>query len=144
MARFRVDGLNELMASFEELALLPDHVPMDMLDAGAAVLEKAQKEKARTMLAGPYSRGRVVFGLKRKKPKKSNDGYVQRITFDGTITDEYHEKPTRIAEIAFINEFGKTGQPARPFIQTANEESADEAEAAEAKVYDDYLKSINL
>lgn len=144
MASFRVEGLGDLMMSFEELSLMPEHVPMGMLDAGAAVLEKAQKEKARTMLAGPYNRGYVMSGLKRQKPKKNKDGYVQHITFEGTVTDEYHKKPTRIAEIAFINEFGKTNQPARPFIQTANEEHADEAEAAEAKVLDDYLKSINL
>lgn len=144
MASFRVDGLDELMLSFEQLSLLPDEVPMGMLDAGAAVLEEAQREKARTMLNGPYSIGRVISGLKRKKPKKTNDGYIQRITFEGTVTDQYHKKPTRIAEIAFINEFGKTNQPARPFIQTANEEKADEITAAEYQVYDKYLKSINL
>ena len=144
MAGFRVEGLDELMASFEQLALLPDHVPMEMLDAGAAVLEEAQKQKARTMLKGPYSAGRVAGSIKRQKPKKSAGGYIQRITFEGTVKDKYHKKPTRAAEIAFINEFGKSGQPARPFIQTANEESADEATAAEARVYDDYLNSIGL
>lgn len=144
MAGFRVEGLADLMQSFSEVAMLPDDVPMAMLDAGAAVLEEAQKEKARTMLSGPYSRGRVISGLKRKKPQKSGYGYIQRITFEGTVTDAYHKRPTRIAEIAFINEFGKQGQPARPFIQTANEEKAKEAVAAEAKVYDDFLKSKGL
>ena len=144
MAGFRVEGLDELMTSFEQLALLPDHVPMEMLDAEAAVLEDAQRQKARTMLKGPYSAGRVASSVKRLKPKKSSDGYIQRITFEGSITDKYHKKSTRIAEIAFINEFGKSGQTARPFIQTANEESADEATAAGAKVYDDYLKSMGL
>jgi len=144
MAGFRVEGLGELMSSFEQLALLPDHVPMEMMDAGAKVLENAQKQKAQTMLKGPYSTGRVANSVKRQKPKKSRDGYIQRITFEGSVTDKYHKKPTRAAEIAFINEFGKPGQPARPFVQTANEESADEAVEAEAKVYDDYLNSIGL
>lgn len=144
MARFRVEGLDDLAISFEKLALLPDYVSLEMLDAEATVLEEAQKQKAETMLKGPYSTGRVVSGLKRKSPKKTADGCVQHITFEGTITDKYHKRGTRIAEIAFINEFGKTKQPARPFIKTANEESIDEAIAAGAKVYDEYLKSIGL
>lgn len=55
-----------------------------------------------------------------------------------------NERGNRNAEVAFINEFGKHGQPARPFIKTANEEAADTAVEAAAKVYDKYLKSKNL
>lgn len=50
----------------------------------------------------------------------------------------------RNAEVAFVNEYGKAGQPARPFINTANEKSADAAVEAAAGVYDKYLKSKNL
>ena len=51
---------------------------------------------------------------------------------------------TSNSEIAFINEFGKHGQPPRPFIQTANEKYADRAVDAAFDVYDEYLRSRNL
>ena len=47
----------------------------------------------------------------------------------------------RVAEIAFINEFGKKNQPARPFISQANESNAGAAVDAAADVYDRYLSS---
>lgn len=55
-----------------------------------------------------------------------------------------HGNKRRAAEVAFVNEFGKAGQPARPFIQTANEKAADAATDAAARVYDSFLKSKNL
>lgn len=56
----------------------------------------------------------------------------------------------RNAEVAFINEFGKSGkhgkkgQPARPFIRTANEAAEERATEAEEKVYNDFLNGKNL
>ena len=50
----------------------------------------------------------------------------------------------RVTEVAFVNEFGKEGQPARPFIGTANARKGDEAVKAAAEVYDKFLKSKNL
>ena len=55
-----------------------------------------------------------------------------------------HGNKRRAAEVAFVDEFGKRGQPARPFIQTANEKAADRAIDAAARVYDDFLKSKNF
>lgn len=144
MAKFYMDGLGDLMDAFEDLERLPEEVPLGMLDAEAEVLYNAQKQKAETMIRGPYSAGRVTNAIKKGPPKKSKDGYIQHITFEGIVVDKYHPNGTRAAEIAFVNEFGKPGQPARPFIKTANEESGDEAVEAGAKVYDKYLESKGL
>ena len=51
---------------------------------------------------------------------------------------------TRNAEIAFINEYGKRGVPARNFIRKANEQSAAASTQAAAAVYDKYLQSKEL
>lgn len=52
----------------------------------------------------------------------------------------------RTAEVAFVNEYGVKSRkmPAKPFIRTANEKSADAAHDAAARVYDEFLKSKNL
>ena len=59
-------------------------------------------------------------------------------------SQSYVRNKRRAAEVAFVDEFGKQGQPARPFIQTANEKAADPAIDAAARVYDDFLKSKNF
>lgn len=144
MASLTVSGLSELALDLDELAALPKSVMEEMINAESDIVVRAQKEKARSMLSGPYSKGIVSSGITKKKARLRADGVYQMITVDGTVLDQHHKNSTRIAEIAFINEFGKTNQPARPFMRTANEESADEAVNAAYQVYDKYLKSKNL
>ncbi len=144
MAKFVIDGLDDIKAAFEDLALLPESVALNMLDAEAQVIEAAQKEKAKTMLDGPYNKGIIAGAIKRKPGRKKGDGYAQQILIEGTVTDEHHKKPTRIAEIAYINEFGTTTQPGRPFLWEANLEKGDEAARGADRVYDEYLKSKKL
>lgn len=144
MATLVVNGLIELENDFSKIAEIPDSVMENMINAETDVIVAAQKKKAKTMLRGKYNRGYVERAIKKKKFKRSYFGASQMITIDGTVTDEYHRKPTRVAEIAFINEYGKEGQPARPFIRTANEESGDKAVQAAFDVYDQFLKSKNL
>lgn len=138
MATLEINGLDELILSMDELAQMPDGVLDEMLIAGAEVVKNAQAKHAASMLQGPYYKGAVAAGVKVGKPRKQRSGRAVTISFEGT------QHGTRVAEIAFINEFGKKGQPARPFILTANEASADAAVDAETKVYDAWLKSKNL
>ncbi len=76
-----------------------------------------------------------------KKLKDTKDGKAIYVYPQGTRRDG---NSRRVAEVAFVNEFGKTGQPGRPFINTANEKKADSAVDAAAGVYDRFLKSKNL
>lgn len=144
MARFRVDGLDDLLQDFDRFAKMPEDVQDKMLNAEADILVEAQRKTARSMLTGPYSKGIVAKNVIKGKVKKAKDGKVLHITFEGSVTDKAHKKGTRVAEIAFINEFGKENQPARPFIQTANEQFADEAVEAARDVHDKWLNEIGL
>lgn len=135
---FVVEGLSELMQSFSDIAELPDSLIKDMLNAEADVVVAAQKKTASTMLRGPYNKKAVEAAVTKKPPRKGADGYSVSITFEGA------QHNTRLAEIAFINEFGKVNQAGRPFIETANEQSADEAVRSAAKRYDQFLKSKGL
>lgn len=138
MATISTSGLDELTISFDEIGELPDEVLFDMLEAKADVITRAQKETAQTMLQGPYYKGGVAAGITAKKPRRTRDGGAVTIAFEGS----QHGNP--LAEIAFVNEFGKKNQPARPFIQTANESHATAATDAAAAVYDKYLASKGL
>ena len=133
MAIMAMEGLEELALDLEELANMPVSVLDDMLNAGGEVLKKGQSKTAESMLQGPYYAGGVAGGVALTKPRKHKDGRALFITFKG------FQHNNRLAEIAFVNEFGKKKQPPRPFIRTANEQHADEAISAEEKIYDDYL-----
>lgn len=138
MATLSTNGLDEYIFSLEELSQIPDSVIDEMLNAEAKVIKKGQEQTASSMLRGKYYRGGVVSGIRIGKPKRTNGGRAVYVTFNGT------QHGNRIAEIAFVNEFGKKNQPARPFIREANEKNADAAVDAAAEVYDKHLKSKNL
>jgi len=138
MAILSTNGLDEYIFSLEELSQIPDSVIDEMLNAEAKVIKKGQEQTASSMLRGKYYRGGVVSGIRVGKPKRTNGGRAVYVTFNGT------QHGNRIAEIAFVNEFGKKNQPARPFIREANEKNADAAVDAAAEVYDKHLKSKNL
>ncbi len=138
MAIFSTNGLDEYAFNLAELSQIPDSVIEEMLMAEAEVIKKGQEQTARSMLQGPYNRGGVVSAIRAGEPKRSGLRKVVYVTFKGM------QHSTRLAEIAFINEFGKKNQPARPFIREATEKNADAAVDAAAQVYDKYLKSKDL
>jgi HK97 gp10 family phage protein len=135
MASFTQYGLEDLIQSFERLANIPDEVIDGMLNAGADVIAEKQKQVGRRM--GVHKTGVTLESIV-KSPKTGKavagryiDIYPKGVNADGN----------RNAEVAFINEFGKRGQLARPFMQTANEEAAQEATDAAAKVLYDWQEN---
>ena len=117
---------------------MPGEIVEKMLIAEGDIIKEAQAFTAAKMLQGPYYKGGVAAGVKRGKVKRSQGGKALYVTFEGT------QHGNRLAEIAFINEFGKKSQPPRQFIRTANEENAETAVDAAAKIYDEYLTHLGF
>lgn len=133
MARMSNNDIDKFAFDFAELAKLPDSVVSDMLEAEGQVIKKGQSQTAKSMLAGPYNKHAVENAPKLGKVKRTRNGKALFVTFEGT------QHGTRLAEIAYLNEFGKRGQPARQFIRAANEKYSEEAVDAAAKIYDQHL-----
>ena len=134
MANLSTSGLEELIGGFDAIAEIPDEVALEMLVAEAEVIAPAQEAEARAMLSGKYSTGETAQSITYdKKLKKTTDGRAIYVYPKGT---RRHGNKRRAAEVAFVNEFGKQSQPARPFIHPATD--------AAARVYDDFLKSKNF
>lgn len=140
MAEFHCDGLDGLLADMQALAELPDEVIDEMLNAGADVVTDAQKRKIAAY--GILDTGRAMRSVKKGRIKLRKDQRVIYVTPTGSR--KRGKTTTRNAEILFVNEYGKRGQKARPAIRDANEESAEATTAAQAAVYDQWLKSKNL
>lgn len=139
MGNISVSGLDDLIGDLDELASLPDSVTDQMLNAEADVIEAAQRAEAARMWQGPYYTGTTAASIKKGKVKKT--GLDKSITVSPQGTNK---RGTRNAEVAFVNEFGKRGQPARPAIKTANERKEKEAVEAGEKVYHAYLDAKKL
>ena len=138
---FKVSGFSDLIDDLGLLMGLPTEVKNEMLNAGADVLIAEQQRTARSMLNGKYSVGQLARSITKRKPKMGKDGSSIQVVFEGEVGVKVK---TNMAGIAFINEFGKTNQPARPFVKTAIENSADEVAEAEGRVLDDYIDSIGF
>ena len=140
MARFSVNGIDELMLDFTALADLPEEAAEDMLLAEAAVVEKEQKETGRKM--GVHRTGVTLGSITHGKAKRERDGSISMYV----SPQGKNAQGNRNAEVAFVNEYGvpKRKIQARPFIRTANKKAAKPAVDAAEKVYDEYLKKKNL
>ncbi len=138
MAEFDVSGLDDLMLSLQDVANLPENVQDAMLDAQADVVLQAQQSAARSIA----DTGQTARSLRKSKPRTRKGVRSISITFAGSR--KRGDTTTRNAEIAFVNEYGKKGVPARNFIRKANEQSAAASTQAAASVYDQYLQSKGL
>lgn len=127
------------MGDLEALAQLPDSVTEGILNAQADVIQPEQQRAAQEMLIGPYATGTTGRTIKRTKVKKTSTGKSLSIYHQGK-----REGGKTAAEVAFLNEYGKKGQPARPFIRTANERAGERAAQAGEKVYQDFLDRHGL
>lgn len=144
MGRLTVNGIDALSDDFAALARLPDSVIDGILDAEADVILPAQRAEIEKQWNGPknLSTGMSAKSIKKGKVKKDRDGRSLSIYPKGTR--KRGGQTTRNAEIAFINEYGKRGQPARPAISTANMKKEKEATDAGERVYNQFLDSRNL
>lgn len=138
MAEFDVSGLDDLMLSLQDVADLPETVQDAMLDAQADVVLQAQQSAAQAIA----DTGQTARSLRKSKPRTRKGVRSISIIFAGSR--KRGDTTTRNAEIAFVNEYGKKGVPARNFIRKANEQSAAASTQAAASVYDQYLQSKGL
>lgn len=139
MASLDVSGLDELSAAFGRIADIPENVTSKALSAMADVAAKKIKAQGEAMgVRDPESGVHILDKIKVKKPKITESGGYADITFEGSRTRG--RKTTRNAEIAFVNEFGKRGQQARPFIGTAMSQSEQAIVSPGAEILGDYIE----
>ena len=101
----QVDGVRGLQLALKKVGDLPEATRKDMCNAQAEVIEQSLIYYAGTMLQGPYYKGGVARSVTRAKARATKDGATATISFKGL------QHGNRLAEIAFINEFGKKKQP---------------------------------
>ena len=137
MATVKLEGFSELDRMFAELGDVPFDVTSEALLAMAAEGEKAVRSTGSAMgVRDPESNVHILDKITHTKSKETDDGGVCYVTFSGSRTRG--KTRTRNAEIAFINEYGKRNQTARPFIRQAAEQYADQIAAPGEKILGDW------
>ena len=138
MARIEFGDIEALMDDLQQLGEDTEEMALEIVAEQQDILYEAQQKAAESMLQGPYYAGGVKEGMTKKTPFSTGNGAEAHITFEGM------QHGNRIGEIAFINEYGKTNQPARPFIQMAIEQENGNLGKSADKIVDKYLKKAGL
>ena len=139
MAQVILDGVNAIDQMFHDLGEIPWDVTQDALEAMTAVAQQKVRASGESMgVRDPESDVHILDKIKRGKAKKTDDGGYADITFTGSRTR--NGNTTRNAEIAFVNEYGKRGQAARPFIGLAMTQNEDSIQDAADKVIGDWIE----
>ncbi len=137
MGDLKVTGIDNLFDDLSSLCKLPDELIMNMLNAEADVVVAAQRKMAKSM--GVLATGVTASSIRKGQVKRRRGKLTITVSPQGK-----NRRGNRNGEVAFINEYGKRGQPARPFIRTANQQAEKEVAEAGEKVYNTYLDSKKL
>ena len=140
MAQFEITGLDELVKSFNSVGTISESAKRSALEAMGDVAAKKIRQTGLEMnVFDNESDAHVLDSIKIAKPKLTKSGGTLDINFSGTRTRDGIR--TRNAEIAFVNEYGKTNQAARPFIGRAMTENADQINAAGAEKIGNWIEN---
>jgi len=140
MARLEIEGMDDLSAAFGRLKAVPPDIKTRALSEMADVAAAGIRRSGEAMgVRDPESEVHILDKISKAKPKLSDTGGYQDITFSGTR--RRGSTTTRNAEIAFINEYGKRGQTARPFIGQAMTANEEKIAAAGGDVLGDWIEN---
>lgn len=153
MAGFHVSGLDRLDIDLAQLAAVEDadallilerggevikaahqrylnafHHLTGQLEASISIVQKAAGEKS-SVIIGQKGKRRGAFTGKRMK--KDRNGRRR--------SSGHYEGSNR--EVAYFLEYGTPRMPATHWMETANEQAMEEAQAAMETAWDEYLKS---
>ena len=140
MASFELYGFEDLQDAISRIADIPWEVKTEALDAMAGVAAEKIRSTGESMgVRDPESNTHILDHIVRTKPKQTDSGGYADITFRGTRTR--NGITTRNAEIAFVNEYGKRGQRARPFVGQAMTQNENAIQEAGAKIIGDWIEN---
>lgn len=133
MPDINLSGFDDLLQAFENISKLDTDTKIEALDAMAEIAAAKIKETGQNMgVRDENSSTHILDAIKVKKPKLTKDGGHADVTFAGSR--RRGNTSTRAAEIAFVNEYGKKSQTARPFIRTAMAENEEKILKAGADI----------
>lgn len=159
MAKFSFNGIDGIIADFEELANISDDVKYSILEAGAEVVRKVQQEVIRRLglidpvapqlinsltIARKKGSDEVCVRLYPKGKRKGEKKLGKRMKKTGSGRRSSGSYAGTNAEVGYYLEYGTPRIPAKHWMETANEEAEDAFLAAEQDAWNKHLDDLNL
>ena len=153
MAKFSFNGMDEIAASFEQLANLTDEDKMSVIMPAAKLLLQRQKEKilslftqrtgdlANSLTIEERSSDDGVFSYIFPKGKHRGSSTGKRKRKDGRSNGKYSGTN---AEVAYILEYGSPRIAATHWLENANEEAEEEVISTQQAAWDNLLTEKGL
>lgn len=136
MGEFNTVGLEEVLKAFEKREQATVAAVPKMLKAGATVLVEAQKAEAAAMgIGGGFVNSIKDTSVKGDDMEKHIEVYPQGRADHGNDKKGTKGK-VRYATIGFVEEYGKSGQQARPYMTVANEKARERVAAAQLEIWE--------
>ena len=152
MAKFTVNGMDEISASFEQLANITDEDKMAVIMPAAKLLLERQKQKIQSLFN--QVTGALADSLTIQEKSDDSGAYAQiylKGKHPGSSTGKRKGKRRSNgkysgtnAEVGYILEYGSPRIAATHWMENANEEAADEVVAAEQAAWNDLIKKKGL
>ena len=147
MAKFTCNGMDEISASFEQLANITDEDKMAVIMPAAKLLLERQKQKIQSLfnqVTGALTDSLAI------QVKNDDDGPYARIYLKGKhprnrTGERQHEKDSgkeysgTNAEVGYVLEYGSPRIPATHWMENANEEASDEVASVQQTAWDDLI-----
>lgn len=137
MAKCKATLPDELLKKLSRLGSNMDDIADKALHAGGEVVLSKTKSNLESMVKGP-STGQLVNALGLSPVLVDRNGnYNIKVGFN-----EYRADGSSNAMVANIIEYGKHGQPARPFLKNAKNASKKECESRMAYTIEEEIKKL--
>ncbi len=145
MARFKVDGIDTFIGTFEEILQISDEAKIKAVEAGADIMVKTIQQKGESY--GVRDTGMTLDSIVRKNGRMTDDGAECVVTVKGTRSNGSGARGGKTltktnADVAFMNNYGTRKNKAKPFFDEGASESENSAVEAATKTYENYLKEI--
>jgi len=153
MAKFSFNGLDEISASFEQLSNINDEDKMSVIMPAAKLLVERQRQKIKQLFKQWTSDLADSLTIQEKsgedgayahiylKGKHRGSGTGKRKRKNGRSNGRYSGTN---AEVGYILEVGSPRITARHWMESANEEAADEVVAVQQEAWNDLMEKKGL
>ena len=152
MAKFTFNGMDEISASFEQLASLTDEDRMSVIMPAAKLLVERQREKIRRLFV--QHTGKLAESLTIQQ-KSDEDGAYAHIYLKGKHPGSGTGKRKgkrrsngsysgTNAEVGYILNYGSPRIPATHWLENANEEASEDVAAIQQEAWNEMLARKGL
>ena len=125
MAKFSVSGIEGMQDRVLQQEARATRAVPKMLKAGAAVLEKAQKDEIRSTFKSNRVTGDLANSIKSTAIKtKASEQYVE------VYPHGKNSRGQRNATVGAVHQYGRSNMPARPWFTSSNEKATPEVQQA--------------